>query len=96
MNKSLQTNTMRIVLFNVVEDRSEVQAEESVCVFGFVMQLFYLEMQGGKFKQMMVLPKSKKKKMKNKGFVSTCCPLLCCFKFHIMSLASNVAYQKYK
>lgn len=56
MNKSLQTNTMRIVLFNVVEDRSKVQAEESVCVFGFVMQLFYLEMQVGKFKQMMVLP----------------------------------------
>lgn len=62
MNKSLQTNTMKIVLFNVVEDRSKVQAEESVCVFGFVMQLFDLEMQGGKFKQMMVLPKSKKRK----------------------------------
>lgn len=41
----------------------------------------------------------KVKKENEKQSVSTCCeqsPLLCCFKFHIMSLASNVAYQKYK
>lgn len=43
-------------LFKVVEDGSEVQAQERVCGLGFVMQLLYLEVEGGELKQMTVLP----------------------------------------
>ena len=44
------------MLFKVVENGPEVEAEESVCVVGFVMQLLYLEVERAQLKQTTVLP----------------------------------------
>lgn len=44
------------MLFEVVEDRPEVEAEEGVCVVGVAIEFLYLEVEGGQFKQTAVLP----------------------------------------
>ena len=44
------------MLLEVVEDGPEVDAEEVVCVVGFVIELLYLEVEGGPLKQTAVLP----------------------------------------
>lgn len=72
------------VLFKVVQDGPEVEAEEGVCVAAFVIELLYLEVEGGEFKQTTVPPGPKKTKNKKKNkatqrlvspktFKETCC-----------------------
>lgn len=53
------------MLFKVVQDGPEVEAEEGVRVVGFVIKFLYLKVEGGQFKQTAVLPE-KKKKIKEK------------------------------
>lgn len=50
------------MLFEVVEDGPEVEAEEGVCVVGSLIKFLYLEVEGGQFKQTAVLPGQKSKK----------------------------------
>lgn len=49
------------MLFKVVQDGPEVEAEEGVRVVGFVIKFLYLKVEGGQFKQTAVLPEKKKK-----------------------------------
>lgn len=48
------------MLFKVVQDGPEVEAEEGVRVVGFVIKFLYLKVEGGQFKQTPVLPEKKK------------------------------------
>lgn len=56
-----QRNRCECVLFKVVQDGPEVEAEEGVRVAGFVIKFLYLKVEGGQFKQTAVLPEKKKK-----------------------------------
>lgn len=55
------------MLFKVVQDGPEVEAEEGVRVAGFVIKFLYLKVEGGQFKQTAVLPEKKKKKSKKRN-----------------------------
>lgn len=50
------------VLFEVVQDGCEVEAEEGVHVVGFVTELCELEVKRGQFEQTAVLPGQRRKK----------------------------------
>lgn len=51
-----ERNTCECVLFKVVKNGPEVEAEERVCVVGFVIKLLDLEVKRGQLKQTTVLP----------------------------------------